>query len=432
MLSSTRVVPQTSTQAWDFIQKDYTLRLSLFASEWAEGHLSSWNAVFAEGRKRRNAGYVGSTLVEMEIADANKRAQWAYQTSCEIWDIQGRTKSRVFFRAVFECCLQPMFSVREGCFKSELELCQKRTSAFYDLSMICGHMKREMDKTRAKWNTKLEIAARDYEHEWQPTQVQELRKDRTPAAPVPAQISAVFGWKELETRFRNIQSKAPTQDKVSALFTATESRSGSVTEEWRVVGNPACRVEFEQLATIAARKLGYATSENAITYWLSRVREWMQREKLDKSRDLAWLPTGYEDFEGHRNTAQHLFTERISDLSAMFCTELIARDTPESALSRPSERSEAVVRPLLNTYRSEIKRAILIQLTKNPDASDLNICRGLDADGAVEMPKTWSNGRPGERQFVNAYRDASRRRKIEVAISKVRGDLRKQGLMEGR
>jgi hypothetical protein len=336
MLPTARLVPPTSTQVWNLIERDYTLRLSLVASQSAAEHLRAWNAVFAEGRKRRNAGYVGPALVEMEIGDANRRAEWAYQTCCEIWDIQGRTKSLAFFRAVFERCLQPMFSLREGHFTSQLELCQKRTSAFHDLSIICRHMKREMDKIRAEWNTKLEIAASDCEHQRQRTQVQELLRARTSTAPLPAQIGAGFSWKELETRFRDIQSKAPVRCKVSAWFTVTQSHSGSVTEEWRVEGNPACRVEFEQLTTIAARKLGYTTSENATKYWLGRVREWMQREKLDKSRDLAWLPTGYEDFEGQRNTAQHLFTERIAELSALFCTELIAQGSPESVVLPPS------------------------------------------------------------------------------------------------
>lgn len=68
---------QTSTQAWKLIEQDYTLRLSLVAHEWATEHLRAWNAVFAEGRKRGNAAYCGPALVEMEIADADKRAEWS-------------------------------------------------------------------------------------------------------------------------------------------------------------------------------------------------------------------------------------------------------------------------------------------------------------------------------------------------------------------
>jgi hypothetical protein len=77
------VVPATSTEVWKLIERDYTLRLSLVANEWATEHLREWNAVFAEDRRRGNAGYCGPALVEMEIADADKRAEWSYQTCCE-------------------------------------------------------------------------------------------------------------------------------------------------------------------------------------------------------------------------------------------------------------------------------------------------------------------------------------------------------------
>src|SRR5258705_10308062 len=102
MLPTARPVPPTSTQVWKLIERDYTLRLSLVASGWATEHLRAWNAVFAEGRKRGNAAYYAPALVEMEIADANKRAEWSFKTCCEIWGIQGRTKCRPFFRAVFD------------------------------------------------------------------------------------------------------------------------------------------------------------------------------------------------------------------------------------------------------------------------------------------------------------------------------------------
>jgi hypothetical protein len=161
-LPSIRVEPHTSTQAWKLIKQDYTLRLSLVAHEWAEVHLKAWNAVFAEGRKRGNSGYYGPALVEMEIADADKRAEWALKTCCEIWDIQGRAKSKPFFRAIFDWCLQPMFATRQGCFQSRLQQHSIRTRMQFEPSTI-AHMNRRMSQLRATWNTKLEIATRDAE-----------------------------------------------------------------------------------------------------------------------------------------------------------------------------------------------------------------------------------------------------------------------------
>ncbi len=83
--------------------------------------------------------------------------------------------------------------------------------------------------------------------------------------------------------------------------------------------------------------------------------------------------------------------------------------------------------PLLDKYRSDVKRAILIQLTKRPQATDLEVCRGLDADGAADLPQAWKHG--DNRSFVAAYRNTKVRSKIEKLISKVRADLRKRGLL---
>jgi hypothetical protein len=85
--------------------------------------------------------------------------------------------------------------------------------------------------------------------------------------------------------------------------------------------------------------------------------------------------------------------------------------------------------PLLSKYRSELKRGILIQLTQNPGATDLEVCRGLDADASVELPEGWKV-KAGDRLFAEAYRDPKIRHKIEIAISRIRTDLRNQGLLD--
>ena len=78
-------VVASSQEVWKLIEKDYTLRLSLVANGWATEHLKAWNAVFAEGRKRGNSAYYGTALVDMEIADMDKRAQWVCDIFGEIW-----------------------------------------------------------------------------------------------------------------------------------------------------------------------------------------------------------------------------------------------------------------------------------------------------------------------------------------------------------
>jgi hypothetical protein len=110
-----------------------------------------------------------------------------------------------------------------------------------------------------------------------------------------------------------------------------------------------------------------------------------------------------------------------------------SRQQPKDPVPAPAGKNNRRPRPksdrLLSSYRSEIKRAILTQLALNPKATDVEICRGLDADGSVELPSTWRS-KVSDRGFFDAYSDAVRRHKVEVTISKVRKDLRWQGLLD--
>lgn len=157
----------TSIQAWKLIEKDYTLRLSLVAHGRATEHLKARNMLFAEARKRGNSSYLAPAWVDIEIADMNRRAEWSYNACCEVWQIQGRARCRAFFRAVFDWCLTPLFATRFSSFKYELEKHQTRTHRRIPqgISTIFGHMKREVDRLRSDWNTRLEIATRDAEHQ---------------------------------------------------------------------------------------------------------------------------------------------------------------------------------------------------------------------------------------------------------------------------
>jgi len=83
---------------------------------------------------------------------------------------------------------------------------------------------------------------------------------------------------------------------------------------------------------------------------------------------------------------------------------------------------------LLKRYRSELKRAVLIQLMHNPDATDLEICRGLDADGTR---RPCDEGLAKD-TFAEVYMDSHLRNRIETAISKVRRDLRELNLLPPR
>ena len=83
---------------------------------------------------------------------------------------------------------------------------------------------------------------------------------------------------------------------------------------------------------------------------------------------------------------------------------------------------------LLAKYRSGVKKGILLQLVKDHDAGGLKIVRGLDEDGVGELPKGWKKS-PEDSSFEDAYNDDSLKEKIDIEISKVRADMRKEGIL---
>lgn len=211
----------TPAQAWSLIEQDYTLRISLVVHEWATEHLLAWNSVFAEGRRRNNSGYVAPALVEMEIADCDRRAEWIFRTCCDIWDVQGRTKCRPFFRAVFEQLLQPMFSIRESCFLYQLELQKGRTGASISQGLpVAAHMNRRMCSLQVKWNTKLEIASRDNEYQQKRARSQKSQQQSESDALI--QDVAVEGT--LSSNFA-LSSGQSTADRVSVKKRPSKSQS---------------------------------------------------------------------------------------------------------------------------------------------------------------------------------------------------------------
>jgi hypothetical protein len=113
------------------------------------------------------------------------------------------------------------------------------------------------------------------------------------------------------------------------------------------------------------------------------------------------------------------FLERIATIERLIQTEKAAVAAPLSAGSS---------RPNLNYPRSALKRLISLQLVRNPTATDSDLCRGLDSDGGIDLPRNWKNTRE-DRSFFGAYSNPRTRHKVEVTISKVRKDHRRAGIL---
>lgn len=200
-----------------------------------------------------------------------------------------------------------------------------------------------------------------------------------------------------------------------ADFIRTDWQSGSVSEEWFVHGNQAFREGFENLASIAARKLGCTRSENADKYWLDRVREWMQERGLDKDKNGELPPPGTVTQDGLTGTTKGLFTYDIADYSARYCMELMARGTPQSAVSpslteNDSQRisltySAAPIHPKGTpkalTAIEKKKRGVIFGAIQAGDEGP-KYCKTVD-ERKLKIPPEWIQG-GCPRTYTEAYR----------------------------
>jgi hypothetical protein len=78
-------------------------------------------------------------------------------------------------------------------------------------------------------------------------------------------------------------------------------------------------------------------------------------------------------------------------------------------------------------YRSPIKRAVLLRLNQCPKATDSELLAWMDEEDCTESP-AWLN-KKADRSFLSAYKDPNTKHRLESTISKVRTDMRKQGLL---
>lgn len=121
--------------------------------------------------------------------------------------------------------------------------------------------------------------------------------------------------------------------------------------------------------------------------------------------------------------------EHPQEMTRLTMPELTPRRRPKrvqhSRIVAPKSRKQTVKSPL--NYRSHLKRAIMAQLIREPQSSDLQICRNIDADGGIDLPTKWSVGK--NRLCVIAYRNSDVRPLIHTEISKVRADLIRHGII---
>jgi hypothetical protein len=153
----------TAAQAWNIMRDDVTLRQSLVDKVFRDQLQRDLRALNFEDQRSGNVGYYFPARIEVEIRHTDEYAQALYGACCEVWDIHELPKTRVFYRAVFECCLEPLFGTRRTTIQAELRLRDVRLNTPGKSSTAQGSLARRMDQLRSEWNRRLEKETRDSE-----------------------------------------------------------------------------------------------------------------------------------------------------------------------------------------------------------------------------------------------------------------------------
>jgi hypothetical protein len=172
-------------------------------------------------------------------------------------------------------------------------------------------------------------------------------------------------------------------------------------------------------AEIAAVDTKIAAFQQSLTEAIVRGTSTFKPRDIDKA--IRKLHADKKELEFRRDDWNIILNSVLNRLAGEGKVD-IPRQPVSSVPQLPDAPTIASKAAKLN-YRSELKRVISLQFARNPKASDLEICRALDADGAVELPASWTSGE--NRLFERAYKDPQKRRKLENTISRVRRDMRK-------
>lgn len=236
-----------------------------------------------------------------------------------------------------------------------------------------------------------------------------------------ARITDPDVWKDFHDKFKALVDEelkvAPhnVRDRWLRAYVGDRGKNTEIGSWWLSAGlNEGFQARFDVAATRAGVALGPTQGTNPRDYWLHKVFTHL----LKRPSDLLLAANKHGGI-----------ILRVCEASAVYCVRL-EKKALESAhdASPPSEQKEIELvkkreeRAPLKRYRSDLKRAIFAALTKQPNASDLDICRSIDADGTA-------GAKGDDRTLTSAYMDAKRKPAIQAAISKVRRDMRGLGML---
>jgi hypothetical protein len=162
--------------------------------------------------------------------------------------------------------------------------------------------------------------------------------------------------------------------------------------------------------------------------WLNMIKERLPSDlepgrETDQLVEAVWL-LQMERIQFWKSEARRYLGEQEEH------REAAGKQAPRGKKHTKNKPGKSKQRPL--QYRSELKQAILMVLSQHPDADNLQVCRYLDDEGRVEVPAKWRTGGDQRNPFrsFELVLQGPDRHKIEAAITKVRNDMRKCGLLK--
>ncbi len=142
----------------------------------------------------------------------------------------------------------------------------------------------------------------------------------------------------------------------------------------------------------------------------------LESDRSQQKSASAFLSIGETQYvlRGLKESLRNVLWER---LMASYGEAVLA--SCKGLTPRPSGRN-------LN-YRSALKRAIALKITKAHNSTDREICNWLDEEGAADLPAGWTKSH--DRSFLSVYLDPEQKHRIESTITKVRRDMRRKELL---
>lgn len=333
-----------------------------------------------------NSATIPSQRLEMYLLRTDELAARTYAVYCEVWKSQQKSLSAEFLRGICAHGIRVLISARVSSVSGEFALEETRTrgqSTEWQKAAMTSFT-RNMELLFGKWTRAAEIDAKSLEYMF----------SATPKNPALASVASQLI--NARTQLRLLESRIAT---VEAKIGASE------------------------------RALSAALSQQTNTYRIKSIEQQLESQKAEKERFERERDHWQANVEISLARSTELRQQDVPDQQPLSKAQIemtTSKGIPVDISGVPEAPGRRRVVPRLN-YSSKLKRAIALQLTNAPDASDLQICRGLDADGAVELPRSWKTGE--NRLFERAYKDPNYRRKVEIMISKVRTDMRNIGLL---